>query len=49
MRAMEHGADLKAFDPLKSTFESLLNEGGMFYYRLPFNEQWRVGLNKPRD
>lgn len=40
---------IEAFEPLKKTFESLLNAGGMFYYRLPFDEQWRIGLNKPRD
>lgn len=40
---------LEAFEPLKKTFESLLNAGGMFYYRLPFDEQWRIGLNKPTE
>jgi hypothetical protein len=53
MRALHesYGAwsGLEAFDPLKSTFESLLNAGGMFYYRLPFDEQWRIGLNKPGE
>lgn len=40
---------LETFEPLKKTFESLLNTGGMFYYRLPFDEQWRIGLNKPGE
>jgi hypothetical protein len=40
---------VEVFEPLKQTFESLLNAGGMFYYRFVMDDRWRIGLNKPRD
>ena len=40
---------IQVFEPLKQTFESLLNAGGIFYYRTMMDDRWRIGLNKPRD
>jgi len=40
---------IEVFEPLKQTFELLLRAGGMTYYRLPFDEQWRIGLNRPAN
>ena len=40
---------IEVFEPLKQTFESLLNAGGMFYYRTMMDDRWKIGLNKPRD
>lgn len=39
---------IEVFEPLKLTFETVLNAGGMFYYRAP-DGTWMIGLNRPRS
>ena len=38
--------DIQVFEPLKLTFEALLNAGGMFYQRLPTGDYF-IGLRRP--
>ena len=40
--------DIQVFEPLKQTFEALLNAGGMFYVCLPTGNYF-VGLRRPID
>ena len=38
--------DIQVFEPLKLTFEALLNAGGMYYRRLPTGDYF-IGLRRP--
>lgn len=51
VRGLYHGYadswhDIQVFEPLKLTFEALLNAGGMFYQRLPTGDYF-IGLRRP--